>query len=207
MRLLTVIIFILAESTGYAQKELLQEKTWVYKALAIINQQDTLVLFHADSAKNIWYLGRVSLTLKANNTYSGTDINGNSQIGTWSMPIGQKIIVDKDTNQLISSSNRQFTTITPINYRDSSIDISGTLLTVFYSVSDPTSTCASLQSGAWSASSTWSCGHEPSSTDVVILKHIVAIPADYTAHALTLTYDSNGRLSFGQNGKLQVGSK
>lgn len=205
IKLILIILLISKGFTIYGQKNLLLDKTWAYKEVAIIYQQDTLVMFHADSMRNIWYMGRVNLALKENGTYNGVDINGNAQLGTWSMPTPQSIIVDKDTNQMLSLSNRQFITVAPITYQDSNINITGTLLTVLYSVPDPTSICESIQSGDWTNSATWSCGREPMITDVVVVKseHIITISAS-TAQAQRIIYQGGILKFISSNSKILV---
>jgi ELWxxDGT repeat protein len=59
------------------------------------------------------------------------------------------------------------------------------------------STCQSLQSGNWTTSSIWSCGHVPTINDQVIISagHIVVISTNAT-QAKNLRYAGNGRLQF-----------
>lgn len=65
--------------------------------------------------------------------------------------------------------------------------------------------CESIQSGDWSASATWSCGHEPTVTDVVIIQagHTVTVSTD-AAQALQINY-YGGILKFSNpNAKISI---
>ncbi|WP_020599893.1 esterase/lipase family protein [Spirosoma panaciterrae] len=56
--------------------------------------------------------------------------------------------------------------------------------------------CSSLQSGDWTSSSTWSCGHEPTIDDIVVINpgHTVTV-STMTAQALQVKY-TGGRIQF-----------
>ncbi len=94
-------------------------------------------MFNADSAKNVWYMGKVNLILKEDGTYKGKDVNGNTQNGIWSMPNSHTIIVDRDTNQVINISNNHLSTLGQIRYKNGEIGIIGTLITEFQSTGTP----------------------------------------------------------------------
>ena len=66
----------------------------------------------------------------------------------------------------------------------------------------PTPTCQSVQSGSWTEVSTWSCGHVPGGTDLVIVSagHVITIP-NGDNRAKKVTYNG-GTLQF-----ITVGSK
>lgn len=68
--------------------------------------------------------------------------------------------------------------------------------TVSYEPVRPNTYCESILSGNWSSPSTWSCGHEPSLTDTVVLNpgHTVIVSTD-SARAKRLIY-SGGTLKF-----------
>ena len=173
----------------YGQATLLYSKTWSYKTLAIVSQGDTLVLFSADSTKSLWYLGKVNFVFNSNGTYTGTNTEGNTRQGTWSMPNDQTIIVDKDTTKILAFNGTQLRLNSEMRYQDDSLNLTGTLLMELYPTPPIISLCNSLQSGDWSASTTWSCGHEPTITDVVIINpnHIIAVSTS-TAQAQRIIY-------------------
>ena len=154
-----------------AQTSSIIGKTWIYSKVIIIYQQDSLVVFDADSNRNHWYMARVSMRFNVDHTYNGKDINGNPQNGTWSMPTLQTIVVDTDTNQVISVAPHQFSTKGLMRYRDSVTDVTGTLYTVFSVVPQPIGSCVTIQSGDWTNPSIWSCGRAPTENDNVIIQN------------------------------------
>lgn len=83
----------------------------------------------------------------------------------------------------------------------------GSTVVDVYTVS-PAVTCQSVQSGSWSEVSTWSCGHVPRGSDLVIINagHTVTIPdGDYRAKKVTYTggtlrfLTASSRLFLGNN--------
>lgn len=71
-----------------------------------------------------------------------------------------------------------------------------------------TNSCASMQTlkaGAWDDVSVWSCGRLPLLTDAVLIRHAVAVPGSYVAHAQTIGFDSSGKLSWDTNARLLLG--
>ncbi|UFH51823.1 hypothetical protein [Spirosoma sp. KNUC1025] len=193
-----LLILLFAKFGGvYGQSSFLINKTWAYKKIAITHQQDTLIMYHSDSAQNNWYLGKVSLAFKVNNTYQGTDINGSIQVGNWFIPNNNQIIVDRDTNEIVSLSNNRIKLSGVIKYRDSELNITGILLTELYTVTPIASLCNSLQTGNWATPSTWSCGHEPTLTDAVTINpgHTITVSSTTTAQAQRIIYNG-GKLQF-----------
>lgn len=59
--------------------------------------------------------------------------------------------------------------------------------------------------GSWSDPSVWSCGRVPISSDTVQIKHVISIPSNYVANALTVHFDPNGKVSYSANGRLKLG--
>lgn len=176
-RLLFCTLFLAVSLPSWGQNTALLNKTWAYKRIAIALSNDTLILYHSDSTKNIWYLGKVSFTFKSNNTYQGTDIDGLPHEGTWSVSTDGLVIVDRDTNRITTSSATTMSLISDIDYQDSLHLVRGKLITVLYAIPPVVSSCQSLQSGDWSTASTWSCGHEPTIADLVIINpsHLVTV--------------------------------
>ena len=200
-----IIFFMICCQLSYSQSANLLNKNWSYKKVTLICKNDTLTIFHKDSTKNIWYLGRVSLTFKADNTYSGIDVEGNSQTGTWSMPTTQTFIVDKDTTQFDQLTSTTLKVSGIAQYHDVGVDITGTLLTEFYTTPPVISTCESRQSGDWRNPVVWSCGREPTSADVVVINpgHTITI-TNSNAQAQRIIHNG-GKLWFtSTNSKLFV---
>jgi hypothetical protein len=70
------------------------------------------------------------------------------------------------------------------------------------------STCSSmytLRSDFWHNSTTWSCGRVPTSTDTVLIKHVIPIPIGYTATAQRILYDPDQRLLIGSGARVRIG--
>jgi hypothetical protein len=65
--------------------------------------------------------------------------------------------------------------------------------------------CTTLSNGIWSAASTWSCGRIPTITDVVRLRHVIAIPANYKANAQQLIYEAPVSLQWSTGSRLLLG--
>ncbi|WP_373514674.1 LytR/AlgR family response regulator transcription factor [Persicitalea sp.] len=63
-----------------------------------------------------------------------------------------------------------------------------------------------VKSGNWNDPTVWLCGQVPGSTDAVVIRHVVALPGSYTAHAGQVAYEAGGSLSMSTNGKLQLGN-
>ena len=66
-------------------------------------------------------------------------------------------------------------------------------------------TCSMMQSvkaGSWDDVSVWSCGRLPVLTDAVQIRHAVTVPASFVSHALKISFDTGGRLSWGSNARL-----
>ncbi|RYC69831.1 hypothetical protein [Spirosoma sordidisoli] len=192
----TLLISLALGIGANAQSERLLNKTWSYRQIALVSQQDTLLLFHSDSAKNIWYVGRVSLTFQNNHVYTGSDITGSARSGTWDTPNPETLVVGQDTNQIASLSDELLRLRVAIRYQDGTNVIDGTLITVFYPTPPVVNACESVKSGNWNDLAIWSCGHEPTITDVVIINmdHVVSV-AQSTAQAQRIIYQG-GILKF-----------
>jgi hypothetical protein len=182
MKIFLVVLLIIVSSRLYGQASNLAQHTWAYNAVAFIYQQDTLYFFQSDSVQNIWYLDKIRLSFSIDGNYTGTDVAGKAQAGTWSMPNSQSIIVDADTNQIISQSTSQLVTSSPFVYNVDTLHLTGTLLTVLYVPELPVSICSSVKSGDWADANTWSCGRQPTINDIVTinLNHVVLVS---TIHA------------------------
>lgn len=200
MRYILIFFILLFRLSAYSQSSGLVGKAWSYKMVVIIYKQDTVTLFHSDSVKNIYHLGKVSFTFRNNNTYEGTDINGLARSGTWSLPDTQAIIVDSDTNQIQSLTGNNLRLSSAMRYQGDSIDIAGTLLTVFYTTPPVTSMCETVQSGDWTNSIIWSCGHEPTIVDVAVINpgHVITVSTN-TAQVQRIIY-YGGLIKFSSSG-------
>lgn len=62
-----------------------------------------------------------------------------------------------------------------------------------------------IKPGNWNDALVWSQNRLPTSTDVVILKHLITIPAGSVVHARRVVDNAGSRLQYGVNGRLQLG--
>lgn len=193
--------------SSYGQVSTFMGKTWAYKRITLTYNQKTLVLFESDSTKNIWYLGRINFVFKPNNIYTGTAIDGATQMGTWSVLNNTKLIIDSDTTNLINKTDNSFSTSNLATYNDQSVNIVGTVVINFVAVPPATSTCFSIQSGNWSDASTWSCGHEPTLNDLVVINptHTISITPN-TAQAQRIIYNGGSIKFSAPTSKVRLGN-
>ncbi len=63
----------------------------------------------------------------------------------------------------------------------------------------------SVKAGLWSDPATWSCNQVPSPTDSVEVRHLITLPAQYTAISKRITYTTGGRLQIQAGGRLKLG--
>ncbi len=62
-----------------------------------------------------------------------------------------------------------------------------------------------LKTGNWTDPSVWSGNRLPNSTDVLLLKHVVTIPANSVVYGYRLVYNAGVKLQYGQNAQLKLG--
>ena len=70
------------------------------------------------------------------------------------------------------------------------------------------STCSqpyTVRAGLWYETTVWSCNRVPNATDTVQIKHVVTVPANYTATAGTVQYDPGQQLIFQAGATLRLG--
>ncbi|WP_373514673.1 hypothetical protein [Persicitalea sp.] len=63
-----------------------------------------------------------------------------------------------------------------------------------------------VKSGNWNDPTVWLCGQVPSSTDLVVIRHAVALSGSFTAHAKQVAYETGGSLNLGTNSQIQLGN-
>lgn len=64
---------------------------------------------------------------------------------------------------------------------------------------------ASQKDGDWNDPSVWSCNRVPMATDPVTVNHAITIPANYSANAQRVVFNSSGLLIYGADGRLHLG--
>ena len=62
-----------------------------------------------------------------------------------------------------------------------------------------------VKMGNWTDATVWSQNRVPTSTDVVVLKHTVTIPAGSVVHAQRVVYNTTNQLQYGQSAQLKLG--
>lgn len=67
-------------------------------------------------------------------------------------------------------------------------------------------TYSSVQAGIWNNASTWSGGKVPALNDLVVIRHVVTIEPGRAEQVFRVTYGAVGRLLFGANAQLRLGS-
>ncbi|GHB66993.1 hypothetical protein GCM10007390_20360 [Persicitalea jodogahamensis] len=63
-----------------------------------------------------------------------------------------------------------------------------------------------IKAGNWNDPTVWLCGQVPGSTDLVVIRHVVALPGNFTAHAKQVAYEVGGRLTMEANSHIQIGN-
>ncbi|GAB3689742.1 hypothetical protein GCM10027592_06470 [Spirosoma flavus] len=63
----------------------------------------------------------------------------------------------------------------------------------------------SVKDGNWDDPTIWNCNVVPSSTDIVLINHVVTLPASYTAQIKTLRSNGAGKLLYQTDAKLELG--
>lgn len=66
-------------------------------------------------------------------------------------------------------------------------------------------TLYSVQAGPWSSPATWSCDQVPGATDIVDVRHLITVPAQYTGAARRVTCAVGGRLQVQAGARLRLG--
>lgn len=66
-------------------------------------------------------------------------------------------------------------------------------------------TLFTTRAGNWNDPTLWSCNRVPTATDPVEVRHVVTVPASTTVSARRVTYTAGGKVTFGLNGRLQLG--
>ncbi len=69
---------------------------------------------------------------------------------------------------------------------------------------NPCTAMSSLKVGAWNDPTVWSCNHVPTQADEVQIGHVITIPANYIAKALSVGYSLGGKLVISSAGTLQL---
>ena len=75
---------------------------------------------------------------------------------------------------------------------------------LIFQTPSPCTIMYSLKNGAWNDVTVWSCNRLPTSTDVVQIKHIITVPANYAGSVLKVNFDSNRKLTFEPGARLQL---
>ncbi|TAE31752.1 MAG: hypothetical protein EAZ91_06460 [Cytophagales bacterium] len=66
-------------------------------------------------------------------------------------------------------------------------------------------TLATVKAGDWGDQTVWTCNRIPGSADAVRLRHLVRLPSGLIGNVRSISYDNNGSLRFGNDGRLRVG--
>ncbi|GAB3983095.1 hypothetical protein GCM10028806_56050 [Spirosoma terrae] len=61
-----------------------------------------------------------------------------------------------------------------------------------------------LKDGQWNDTAVWSCGKVPTTTDRVLIKHIVTIPQNYVGEAKRVTFEAGSQLLYTPDARLQL---
>lgn len=172
----TYIIFLLAINQSIAQNLYLNNSTWKYSKLILITQNDSLYIYNSDSLKNFYNLQNIKIFFKTNNLYEGISFNGLTKNGFWQI-YNQNIVIDGDTNSIISHSNNYLKFKAEISTSDFGSLISGQLITELVKVPVYTS-INSIKSGNWSNQQSWDCECIPTEYDSVTINNGHTITID-----------------------------
>ncbi|GAB4018160.1 hypothetical protein GCM10028808_51850 [Spirosoma migulaei] len=179
--IVTIFLLFFSLSKSMGQVENLLNTTWKYSRLILVTSTDSLDLYNSDSTTNTYDVRNIKITFKNESLYSGIDIFNSPKSGNWSLYKDQYLVMDDDTSQILDNSYKGLKIRNSLNYSNDDLNITGELITILHKIVPAVSFCESLKSGDWVDSSIWSCGHVPTSDDVVVINSNHSITVSTTS--------------------------
>lgn len=168
-------------------------KSWSYSSITVRfeNLTDSVNLFTKNSSNNRFAIGdKNNLVFYRDNTYTYT-INDSVKVGgKWSYHNNDKLIMDKDTSEIIKRTATSLGFKSKYNYLDGSDRFKRGFLYVHFSLL--AEDIQSIKNGNWNDWQTWSTNRVPNRGDKVTIKqgHKVTLPVTETGYCKTLLVES-----------------
>jgi hypothetical protein len=165
--LIIALISILSNNYSLFSQPNITQKKWKNVYFAMVQNQDTTVIYDKWRVVNFKNFSKIGLFLKTDNTYFGSSIDGQGFKGSWELT-NNKLISDNDTCEVISISND--TLYTKGHYIGFNTDGSRFRGTILVKYANDISEIYSISDGLWNNPQTWSCNCIPTPIDNVRIK-------------------------------------